>query len=135
MMGGVHLKRPDRFSSCASFDLCLIPYLIKQASLFHATESGVPREFVTVKTGEKPIQGPGNTWQLIAHDRVRPCLSSTSSPGPSHFLKEKPWGLGPGTKAAFILSNNSKHSLSEIKLKCKIVRTENETCTAHFSAS
>lgn len=63
MMGGVHLKRPDRFSSCASLDLYLIPYLIKQASLFHASGSGVPREFVTVKTGEKPIQGPGNSWQ------------------------------------------------------------------------
>ena len=94
MMGGVHLKRPDRFSSCASFDLYLIPYLIKQASLFHATGSGVPREFVTVKTGEKPIQGPGNSWQLIAHDRICHCLSSTSSPGPSHFLGPGTWDQG-----------------------------------------
>ena len=59
----------------------------------------------------------------------------TVCPQPLHQGRRIFWGLGPGTKAAFILSNNSAHSLSEIKLKRKIVRTKNETCTAHFSAS
>lgn len=102
MTGGVHLKRPDRFSSCAGFELFSTPYLIKQASSFNATGSRVPREFVTVKKGEKTIQGPSNSWQLNAHDRIRQCLSSTSSPGPSHFLKEKPWGLGPRLCLSFL---------------------------------
>lgn len=75
MMGGVHLKRPDRFSSCASFDLYSIPYLIKQASLFHATGSRVLCEVVTVKTGKvtgQLLATLGNSSPMIAFVTVCP---------------------------------------------------------------
>ena len=100
MMGGVHLKRPDRFSSCASLDLYLIPYLIKQASLFHATGSGVPREVVTVKTGEKPIQGPGNSWQTYrpwSHSSLFVLNLFTRA-----FAFSGAWDLGPRLLLSFL---------------------------------
>ena len=117
MMGGVHLKRPDRFSSCASFDLYSIPYLIKQASLFHATGSRVLCEVVTVKTGKKPIQWPGNSSPMIAFSH---CLSSTSSPWPSHFLKENPWGLGPRLCLTFLTTASTAYrKLNESVKSCE----------------
>lgn len=115
MMGGVHLKRPTDFqavlaSTCTRYS----------TSLNRPHYSTRPdRVFCSKSWPSRPGKWLGNSWQLIAHDRIRHCLSSTSSPGPSHFLKENPWGLGPRLCLTFLTTASTAYrKLNESVKSC-----------------
>ena len=116
MMGGVHLKRPTDFqavlaSTCTRYS----------TSLNRPHYSTRPdRVFCAKSWPSRPGKWLGNSWQLIAHDRIRHCLSSTSSPGPSHFLKENPWGLGPRLCLTFLtIASTAYRKLNESVKSCE----------------
>ena len=116
MMGGVHLKRPTDFqavlaSTCTRYS----------TSLNRPHYSTRPdRVFCSKSWPSRPGKWLGNSWQLIAHDRIRHCLSSTSSPGPSHFLKENPWGLGPRLCLTFLtIASTAYRKLNESVKSCE----------------